>query len=162
MVNELDDCMFLIHLLACFYGSMYKHQLADFQLMIAFSILNESLGNPLFNHVIEISFKPNTFKMLYSLVLPTYYSSRYENHSFIKSDLNLYVKGPKQAMIPDDTNISPIRLLYSRDKVSHFCCHFDILSFKPSIMLVNLLNLVSTENNYPSKFSCSSILFSGI
>lgn len=143
---------FFSHLLHWPWGSMLSENLLAFFMMIAFSILNESEGNPFKVQSLILTGSPKTFYNWKLFEEGIWWSLHCLIHCWMIMVLKAAVKAPKYAIIPDATRTSPVRFTYCLAKIYENSAH---LPFSPPRELISFSALSSCCDTI--KNSCSSL-----
>mmetsp|Transcript_47092 Transcript_47092/g.87775 ORF Transcript_47092/g.87775 Transcript_47092/m.87775 type:complete len:268 (-) Transcript_47092:1348-2151(-) len=111
--------VFLIHLLACPWGSMKSGQRRALETMMPFSVDTMSLGRPAICHARTLTGSDSTLVMLTWGVCGMLISSMNFDHTALRSRRNSGVKTPEYATEPLATTTSPTTLCKStvRDSI---------------------------------------------
>ena len=119
---------------------MNNGHLLVLSLIIAFSTLNESFGSPNRPQFLICTGLPKTFSRLNLPELGISFSTQSETQSSARSYLNMDVKAPRYAIIPDDIRTSPVKFSYTTTSLADSANH---LVFSPPSPLIRLSALMS-------------------
>lgn len=150
--------MLFSHLLAWIWGSINNGHRFVLSLMIAFSILKESLGRPERPQFRILTALPRTLSRLNLPELGMSFSWQRVTHCSERSYLYTIVNAPKYAIIPDEMSISPVKLTNTSFNLSDSAFHLVFSPPRPLISFSARMSFASQSATFASSSSLASLV----